>query len=107
MTIRVHKSRSHEKGWSQRGIRERLYEGWFKAQKETPTPEAIFAKRLELGFTKEVRMAKKPSYRIHQNVWDNWYGYEGTRRVEQFFNTPFASAEDNAKAWLKAKQEGK
>jgi hypothetical protein len=50
---------------------------------------------------------KKPSYRIHKNVWDNWYGYEGTRRVVAFTNTPFATAEDNAKEWLKAKLEGK
>lgn len=50
---------------------------------------------------------KTPSYRIHKNVWDNWYGYEGTRRVISFTNTPFATAEDNAKAWLKAKLEGK
>jgi len=42
-------------------------------------------------------------YRIHKNVWDNWYGYEGTRRVEAFSNTPYASAEENAKEWLREK----
>jgi hypothetical protein len=45
------KSKSHVRGWSKRGIRERQYEGWFKSFKDrTPTPEEIREKRKELGF---------------------------------------------------------
>ncbi len=40
--------------------------------------------------------------RIHQNVWGNWYGYEGTRRVIAFGNSPEATAEQAAHAWLAA-----
>ena len=33
--------------------------------------------------------------RIHQNIWGNWYGYLGTRRVEDF-----GLDEWNAFEWL-------
>ena len=33
--------------------------------------------------------------RIKQNIWGNWNGYEGTRRVMQF-----GTSERNAKHWL-------
>jgi hypothetical protein len=52
-------SRSHQKGWAKRGIRERQYEQWFRSQKEHPSMEAMFQKRLELGFTREVAIAKR------------------------------------------------
>lgn len=45
--------------------------------------------------------------RIKQNAWDNWYGYLGRKRVEMFFNTSTATAEQNAQAWLKEQQMGK
>ena len=38
--------------------------------------------------------------RIKQNAWDNWYGYEGTRRVIAFANTPEHTAEQAANIWL-------
>lgn len=38
--------------------------------------------------------------RIRQSVWDNWYGYEGTRRVRLFVNTPEETAEQQANRWL-------
>jgi hypothetical protein len=37
--------------------------------------------------------------RIHQNIYGNWYGYLGTRRVEMFFGHPWEQEQD-AKAWL-------
>lgn len=39
--------------------------------------------------------------RIKQNRWDNWYGYEGTRRVAEFLNTRYFTAEQSAEFWLK------
>src|SRR5512137_1238497 len=38
-------------------------------------------------------------------AWGNWYGYIGRRKVESFMNTPEASAEDNARAWLNQEPE--
>jgi hypothetical protein len=37
---------------------------------------------------------------IKQNVWDNWYGYEGGRRVISFANDPFRTAEQGAYQWI-------
>jgi hypothetical protein len=39
--------------------------------------------------------------RIHQNVWGNWYGYEGNKRVAAFSEGPTCSAEQAAERWLK------
>ena len=39
--------------------------------------------------------------KIKQNVWGNWYGYEGTCRVKEFANTICHTAEQAAEAWLK------
>jgi hypothetical protein len=39
-------------------------------------------------------MAKK---RIHKNTWDNWNGYEGSKRVKEF-----GLDEQAAKDWLSA-----
>lgn len=39
--------------------------------------------------------------RIRENIWGNWYGYEGTRRVIEFANTPEFTAEFRANFWLK------
>ena len=38
--------------------------------------------------------------RIQHNVWGNWYGYLGTKRVAQFFNTPTETQEQQANQWL-------
>lgn len=35
--------------------------------------------------------------RIHKNVWDNWNGYEGSKRVKEF-----GCDEQAAKEWLTA-----
>lgn len=43
---------------------------------------------------------KAPKRRIRQNAWGNWYGYEGTRRVAEFMNTPCESMEAQAKRWV-------
>lgn len=40
--------------------------------------------------------------RIRQNRYDNWYGYEGKRRVEMFGNDAQGTAEEHARAWLGA-----
>ena len=47
-----------------------------------------------------LEVERKPKARIHQNVWGNWYGYLGTRRVIAFGNGPEATAEQAANAWL-------
>lgn len=45
-----------------------------------------------------------PRARIRENAWGNWYGYIGNKRVEQFFNTPEETQEQQARRWL-AEQE--
>ena len=37
--------------------------------------------------------------RIKQNAWGNWYGYEGSKRVNAFAETPEYSMEQNAERW--------
>lgn len=43
---------------------------------------------------------------IRQNVWGNWYGYIGGKKVEWFLEDAGTTQEQNAKAWL-AKQKAK
>ncbi len=43
--------------------------------------------------------------RIHQNKWDNWYGYLGNKKVIAFYNDPQGTQEDNAKRWLQEQNE--
>lgn len=46
-----------------------------------------------------------PKFSIRQSAWDNWYGYEGKRRVQLFTNSrPGHGAQEIAEQWL-AKQE--
>ena len=40
--------------------------------------------------------------RIRQNVWGNWYGYIGTRKVQWFFDNSFGTQEEHAKRWLES-----
>jgi hypothetical protein len=40
--------------------------------------------------------------RIRVNAWGNWYGYEGRNRVKNFYNTSYATQEQNAESWLAA-----
>lgn len=47
---------------------------------------------------------KTPKRRIRQNIWGNWYGYEGTKRVREFSNGPYASAEQDAQDWLNRRE---
>jgi hypothetical protein len=42
-------------------------------------------------------MAKR---RIRQNRYDNWYGYEGSKRVIAFFNDSQGTQEEHARDWL-------
>jgi len=51
----------------------------------------------------DLRHVKQPKRRIKQNVWGNWYGYEGSKRVEAFCDMPEFTAEDAAQAWLEGK----
>lgn len=37
--------------------------------------------------------------RVRQNRFDNWYGYEGSRRVRAFGNGQQLTAEQSAAAW--------
>lgn len=41
------------------------------------------------------------TYRIKQTKWDNWYGYEGNRKVAIFADSPTESAEQQAQRWLR------
>ena len=43
-------------------------------------------------------------YRIHQNQYGNWYGYKGSKKIEQFFNSSEQTQEESAKKWLKEKE---
>lgn len=43
----------------------------------------------------------QPKITIRRNVWDNWYGYISGKRVIEFYNTPFATQEQNANEWKK------
>ena len=44
---------------------------------------------------------RKPKARIHQNRWDNWYGYLGRRCVIAFPNiAPGYGAQQVAESWL-------
>lgn len=43
--------------------------------------------------------------RIKENVWGNWYGYEGTRRVISFSESAFASQEELANEWLNHQED--
>lgn len=38
--------------------------------------------------------------RIRQNVYGNWFGYEGARRVMMFVNLSVETAEQGARRWL-------
>lgn len=38
----------------------------------------------------------RPKRRIHQNVWGNWNGYEGTRKVREFGTDKW-----DARLWVK------
>lgn len=49
-------------------------------------------------------MTKELKRRIKQNTWGNWYGYEGSRRVIEFSNTPFGTQEQYAQEWLERKE---
>lgn len=40
-----------------------------------------------------------PKARIHKNVWDNWYGYIGKRKVIAFGNSRTETAEQAAHKW--------
>jgi hypothetical protein len=59
------------------------------------------------GWEPELAMVRKQiknenaKRRIRQNAYGNWYGYIGTRRVEQFFNSPEETMEQQANRWLK------
>jgi hypothetical protein len=51
----------------------------------------------ETATTKEATMKR----RIKQNIWGNWYGYEGQRRVKAFCDSVEWTAEQNAERWLR------
>lgn len=42
---------------------------------------------------------------IRQNPWDNWYGYEGRRRVRMFSETAEETQEQQAQRWLNGDDE--
>jgi hypothetical protein len=42
--------------------------------------------------------------RIRENIYGNWYGYLGNRRVEMFFNSSTETMEQAAKRWLTEQQ---
>ena len=46
--------------------------------------------------------------RIRQNIYGNWYGYIGARKVEMFFGSGGCGGEQEllAKEWLAAQQKG-
>jgi predicted DNA-binding WGR domain protein len=42
--------------------------------------------------------------RIRQNVYGNWVGYEGRKRIKDFGDCPFSSAEEKAINWKNRKE---
>lgn len=44
--------------------------------------------------------AQKPKVKIHLNIWGNWNGYVGTRKVIEF-----GTDEIDARDWLKQQTE--
>ena len=46
---------------------------------------------------------KQLKRRIKQNVWGNWYGYEGTRRVITFGEDAQYTQEQKAERWVAGK----
>jgi len=39
-------------------------------------------------------------FTIKQNVYDNWYGYDGSKKVAAFFNTVDGDQQAGAERWL-------
>lgn len=50
-------------------------------------------------------MKKQSKKRIRQNVWGNWYGYEGRNKVATFFDSPEGTQAEHAKNWLEGKAD--
>lgn len=70
---------------------------------------AMMARDLKVdGFrSKGKRKAPQgPAFRIRQNKWDNWYGYKSGRRVIGFTNGTTETMEEQAKRWLRERQDG-
>lgn len=42
---------------------------------------------------------------IKQNKYDNWYGYEGGRKIIAFANDSQGTQEEHAQAWLTQKED--
>lgn len=47
----------------------------------------------------EIMKNKHPKVKIHLNVWGNWYGYLGNKKVIAFSNHPEYSMEQAAIEW--------
>ena len=43
---------------------------------------------------------KRMKRTIRVNSWDNWYGYEGTRKVRAFANSSIETQEQEAVRWV-------
>ena len=54
---------------------------------------------MEIASTLLLGVSSSGKRRIKQNVWGNWYGYEGSKRVKAFCETPEYSMEQNAERW--------
>jgi len=39
-------------------------------------------------------------FRIKENAWGNWVGYQGTKKVVEFADTPTSTQKDKAEKWL-------
>lgn len=63
--------------------------------------------RVNLKYGTLERAPQKPKARIHQNVWGNWNGYLGRRRVIEFGSSSTQSAFHAAQEWLDEQERAK
>lgn len=54
-----------------------------------------------VALSERFKLPGKPT--IRENQWGNWYGYEGGRKTEHFFDDIEGSQEEKAKRWLAEK----
>lgn len=57
--------------------------------------EIVIDSKAELAYLGFIMTNQTTKRRIHQNVWGNWNGYEGTRKVKEF-----GTGGGDAEEWL-------
>jgi len=46
-------------------------------------------------------------FRIKENAWGNWCGYQGAKKVIEFADTPTSTQKDKAEKWLEGQNRKK